>query len=343
MTKNHLLSVAVACLAFSGSLFAQNEAECSASKQASSGQCEFAQQMAENCPVAKKCNDLLTRWDAAAEKAASATEDQRAAVAVRVANVSQSCPVGSRMDKTMSVVHEVVSYVGASCEANAENCPLSQPGMAEKYPELVNLGQAYQYTFANLQQLTGYASGACSGAKSCDAKAVTVSAESECAAMKAECSESVSKAECSESAAKSACSEKAASCSISMAAKLGALQAEFATARTELTELGATEKNAIRVGFNSVAAENPMIGLMPETVLAIAESLDALDHIDAMMMEAAQKAPEVFANMPAEMHQQYLVHKALLKETRGLLTSMTEAMNAFQAPEKAIEVTKAGN
>jgi hypothetical protein len=300
MLKNALITLA-ASLVLGGVALAQTETQ----------DCATAEACVE-CPTVKKVNALLTSWQSAKEQAMAATPEQRAAFAAKAAGVAATCPVGSRLGETVDTVRDVLGFVMASSEACAGDCPLES---AEGCAEAKAMKAGRSMALGKLHQLASYTADMTG-----------------CATAGAACS-TVREAGC-EGTAKTECSDAASStCPIRLASRLGALKASFVTARQEAKALTPDARRALLTGLTQLGEQSQAVTLVPASVQALAEGLDALTQLHAKMAEWGQANPELMAKMSESTKRSFMMEVALIDEARGLLAGVTETMALVQQPE----------
>lgn len=257
----------------------------------------------EECPVATKVNALLVDWETAAEEARAWTPEQHAAFGSKVESVASDCPVGSRMKDTLTTVNDVLGFVVAMEEANAEHCPLESTECdAPEFAAAKRMKAGRAEMLRGLTKLAGYASGASceKAAASCDVATVAAKDTKECA--------------------------ESASCPIRMASRIGELKASFADAKREALALDAQDRGELRARFASLSETSPAVALMPESVVALSEGLTALSELHGEMGAFAAEHPELMEKLPAEARQAFMLQVSLIDESRELLARATETM-----------------
>ena len=73
-----------------------------------------------------------------------------------------------------------------------------------------------------------------------------------------------------------------------------------------------------------------MVALVPDSVAALAEGLEKLNELHGKMAEWGQANPDVMAELPESAYQSFMMEVSLIDEVRGLLKSVTDAMQVMQ-------------
>ncbi len=291
MNKNIVLTTLAAGLVLGGIAFAgaqQLGKECSTKQE---------------CPTAKKVDELLVRWEAAQAKSRDLPAEAREELGVKLAGLAEKCPVGCRMNDTLAVVRDVLGVVVASSQANAENCPLEKAAESAACIAGKELKAARTQTVDKLHQLARHAA----SATSCSTKAAAAS----CVATVAD--------------------EGAACCPIRIASRIGAMKASFADACREAEALTPETRGAIQASFASLGESSEVVTLVPASIEALAEGFQVLGQLHGKMAEWAQANPDVLGSLPESAHQSFMMEVALIDEANGLLASVTKAMKTMQS------------
>lgn len=260
------------------------------------------------CPTGKKIAGLLTDWEAANKEAASITPEAKAAFSAKIAECASKCPVGSRLGDTVATVNDVIGFVVASANANAENCPLEKAeNQGESCAEAKAMKGYRTQALAGLQKLSSFTANAtCEGVTECADAASKVAAEGE------------------------TCDAMNSSCPIKLASRIGELKASFAQARREATELTTAQREEILASFGELSRHSKAVMLVPQSVATLAEGLEVLNGLHTKMVEWGQANPEIMKQLPESAMRSFMMEVALIDEARALLESVTATMNIMQ-------------
>lgn len=253
------------------------------------------------CPVAAKLSGLVNDWQQARTADAAIPAAQREAGAKEMSKLATSCPVGSRMGNTLSALRDTFAGVKAIDAELKQHCPLEQPGAdpqlcAEAKPMLA----AREQILSHLHTLTAQA-----------AESMT------CCSAKPGAEACASAPECD-------------GCAIRIASRLGGLKVEWAYATREVNGMPQARRSEILTSFAQIAAANASVRLMPSTMKAINEGLDALNQIEVAMQSWAEKHPELMREIPPAALISFRVREALLNEAREVMSGVNGAMSAMQ-------------
>lgn len=272
---------------------------------------------AQECPVAKKVGGLLEKWEAATAQAASEAPAQRQALARKVSGLAQKCPVGSRLNTTVSTVRDVLGMAVASMKTHGKDCPLEK---ADATSAACAAGKEMKAARAGalqkLHQLASYTADATRAENGCGTKAAT---------------------ECPGAACESAAGAPVASaaCPVTLASRIGALKASFVQARAEVAALSDAARSEILAGFASLGHAAPAVSLVPASVMALAEGFEALEALHGKMGAWARANPQVMSDVPAVARQSFMIENALVSEARGLLADVVKTVKAMQGVKAA--------
>jgi len=238
----------------------------------------------EKCPVASRVSTLLTGWKTAREEMKGVPEAEHAKLKTHLAALAKECPVGSRLGETLGFVKAVLASTVQLEGASGKQCPIDASGDKAA----CDLKQARAKLIAGLDELAGYAAGACSG--SCDGATAQETA--------------------------------------SLPERAIILLASWDRAPAEIAAIPAEKRQLASARLTELAGHCKAVTLIPPTVEGLRAGLAAVDELNGKLCDWAKAHPDVFKDCSAETKRGMATQMALLHATARILERSEACMKA---------------
>ena len=304
----------------------------------------------EKCGTGEKVAKLLTSWKAVAEEEKTGCPEERAKVVAELASVAKSCPMGSRMAETLGFVKGVLAVSfgeRAACEkaspqaqagaetradATAEATAKASPKEAkeESACELSKVMTARASLGRDLHHLVSFALAAVPGSACCEkAGAEACKKDEKGGAVATTTPTSVAAVASAAPAGKSACCEGAAGiCCKDLMAKAQALKTSWDKVGGEFASMCPVKKQELFASMKSLGGRSKVVTLLPESVMALAEGVEALEAMDSKVEEYAKAHADQLKNVPDEEKKCFAEQSKLIHEAGEVLRRVRAAAAA---------------
>ena len=239
----------------------------------------------EKCPVAAKVLAALNGWKAAAAELKAVPEGEQAKLKTELAAVARECPVGSRMGETLGFAKGVLASTIKLESACSKQCPIDKSGDKAA----CELKAARARLITGLDELAGYAAGACS----------------------------------------STCAKEAGAETAGLAEKALVLLASWDKAPAEIAAVPVEKRKQLAAKVGEFSQRCKTVTLMPATVEALQAGFKALDTMNGQLGDWVKTHPDLFKDMPADAMKGMEGQMALLHATAQILERSSSAMKGF--------------
>jgi hypothetical protein len=131
--------------------------------------------------------------------------------------------------------------------------------------------------------------------------------------------------------------KKDGDCCADLLACAKTLRTSWEKAGGELTSMCPQKKKELAASFQTLQAKSKTVALMPETVLAIAQGMSALDGMNGKLVEYAKANPDLLKSVPEEAKKAFEGQCALIREASEVLGSVSAAMKGCEGAAKKAE------
>lgn len=323
----------------------------------------------KSCP-GEKISKLLTSWKALAEEGKTACPNEKAQLNTEFASLVKSCPMGSRMPETLGFVKSVLAVSFSEKEACEKACPAAQAAKAaaavtvnsktvdsktadskeakaEPCCELSKAMTARASLGRDLHQLVSFALAAMPGSACCAKEGEACKKESKettVASTSTTTTAAAPAAAAPAAAGKTACCEGAGGvCCKELATKAQALKASWDKVGGEFASMCPVAKKELFASMKSLGERSKAINLLPQSVMALADGIEALEAMDAKLNEYAKAHPDQLKDVPEETKKCFTQESTLIHEAGEVLRRVRTAGAACQGdacPEKEQDAAK---
>ncbi len=130
------------------------------------------------------------------------------------------------------------------------------------------------------------------------------------------------------SAKSEACAKEGVACCKDLSARATVLKASWEKAPQELTGMCPQKKKELMASLGSLGQRSKVAALLPETVMALADGVDALEAINTKIGEWAKANPDALKDVPEEVKKTFAGQNAVIHEAGEVLRRVRAAVKA---------------
>jgi hypothetical protein len=133
------------------------------------------------------------------------------------------------------------------------------------------------------------------------------------------------------------CADGSAACCKEGAARATALKASWEKAPAEFAGMCPQKKKELMAAMAEVSGKSKILAIMPDTILTLADGLEALDGVNAKLVEWAKANADALKDVPEESKKSLEAQNALLHDACDVLQRVRSVMKTVAGSEKKTE------